>query len=31
LFLIIIGCLSATMTILDMIYKTVFKRGAQHA
>lgn len=31
LFMIIIGFLTATMTVLDMIYKTVFKRGVQHA
>jgi len=31
LFLIIIGLLTATTTVLDMIYKTLFRRGVQPA
>jgi uncharacterized membrane protein len=31
LFLILIGLLTATTTVLDMIYRTVFKGGVQHA
>lgn len=31
LFLIIIGCLMAVTTILDMINKTVFRKGSAHA